>query len=110
MAKLRQGDQVILIAGKDKGKQGKLLVVKGDKVKVEGLNIVKKHRKPNRMTGEEGAIVEQEAFLDISNVAIFNTQTQKADRIGYQVEKDDAGKIVSKARVYKSTGETVATA
>lgn len=105
MAKLRTGDQVIVIAGKDKGKQGKILAVKQDRVKVEGINIVKKHQKPNQLTGKEGGIVEQEAFLHISNVAIFNATTQKADRISYQF--DSEGK---KQRIYRSSGEVVATA
>lgn len=105
MAKLRKGDQVIVIAGKDKGKQGKILAVKEDRVKVENINIIKKHQKPNQMTGAEGGIIEKEAFLHISNVAIFNATTQKADRIAYQFDKE--GK---KQRIYRSTGEVVATA
>lgn len=105
MAKLRKGDQVVIIAGKDKGKQGTILAVKEDRVKVEGINIVKKHQKPNQATGKEGGIIAQEAFLHISNVAIFNAATQKADRITYQVNND--GK---KQRVYRSSGEVVATA
>lgn len=105
MAKLRKGDNVIVLAGKDKGKQGVILAVKNDRVKVEGINIVKKHQKPNAMTGVEGGIVAQEAFMHISNVAIFNATTQKADRIAYQIGED--GK---KQRVYRSSGEVVATA
>lgn len=113
MAKILKGDTVIVIAGGNgkkpaknhsKGVQGKVLAVKGDQVLVEGVNLVKKHQKPNRMTGQEGSIVEQEAYIDISNVAIFNAATQKADRVGYQVV--DGKKI----RVYKSNGEPVATA
>ena len=105
MAKLRKGDTVVVIAGKDKGKQGTILAVKADRVKVEGINIVTKHQKPNQMLGKEGGIVKQEAFLHISNVAIFNATTQKADRIAYQVNEE--GK---KVRIYRSTGEVVATA
>lgn len=105
MAKLRKGDSVIVIAGKDKGKQGTILAVKNDRVKVEGINIVTKHQKPNQATGTEGGIVKQEAFLHISNVAIYNAQTQKADRIAYQINDD--GK---KSRIYRSSGEAVATA
>lgn len=105
MAKLRKGDSVIVIAGKDKGKQGTILAVKNDRVKVEGINIITKHQKPNQATGSEGGIVKQEAFLHISNVAIYNAQTQKADRIAYQINDD--GK---KQRVYRSSGEAVATA
>lgn len=105
MAKLRKGDTVVVIAGKDKGKQGTILAVKADRVKVEGINIVTKHQKPNQMLGKEGGIVKQEAFLHISNVAIYNAKTQKADRIAYQVNEE--GK---KVRIYRSTGEVVATA
>ncbi|PID37685.1 MAG: 50S ribosomal protein L24 [Pseudomonadales bacterium] len=105
MAKLRKGDTVIVIAGKDKGKQGTVLAVRGDRIKVEGINIVTKHQKPNEMAGIEGGIVKQEAFLHISNVAIFNEQAQKADRIAYQIGEDG-----TKQRVYRSTGEVVATA
>lgn len=106
MAKIKKGDQVIVIAGKEKGKQGTVLSVSEDRVKVEGLNLVKKHQKPNRVTGAEGGIVTQkvEASLHISNVAILNATTQKADRVGYQVIDG------VKTRVYKSTGESVAVA
>lgn len=105
MARLRKGDTVVVIAGKDKGKQGTILAVKADRVKVEGINIVTKHQKPNQMLGKEGGIVKQEAFLHISNVAIYNAATQKADRIAYQINEE--GK---KVRIYRSTGEVVATA
>ena len=105
MAKLRKGDTVVVIAGKDKGKQGTILAVKADRVKVEGINIVTKHQKPNQMLGKEGGIVKQEAFFFFFNVAIDNANTQKADRIAYQVNED--GK---KERIYRSTGEVVATA
>lgn len=104
MAKLRKGDTVVVIAGKDKGKQGTILAVRADRVKVEDINVVTKHQKPNQMLGKEGGIVKQEAFLHISNVAILNAATQKADRIAYQVGDD--GK---KQRIYRSTGEAVAT-
>ena len=107
MAKLqiKKGDTVVVISGKDKGKQGTVQAVKNDRIKVEGINIVTKHQKPNQATGTEGGIVKQEAFLHISNVAILNAQTQKADRITYQFGED--GK---KQRVYRSNGEVVATA
>ncbi len=105
MSKLRKGDTAIVIAGKDKGKQGTIQAIKKDRVKIEGVNIVTKHQKPNQMTGVEGGRVQQEAFMHISNVAIFNEQTQKADRIAYQVGEDG-----TKQRVYRSTGEVVATA
>ena len=104
MAKIKKGDTIIVIAGKEKGKQGTVLSVSDDRIKVEGLNLVKKHQKPNRATGAEGGIVTQEASLHISNVAILNATTQKADRIGYQVIEG------VKTRVYKSSGESVAAA
>lgn len=105
MAKLRKGDAVVVIAGKDKGKQGTILAVKADRVKVEGVNIVTKHQKPNDNLGKKGGIIKQEAFLHISNVAIYNAATQKADRITYHISED--GK---KQRIYRSTGEVVAIA
>lgn len=105
MAKLRKGDTVIVIAGKDKGKQGTVLAVKNDRVKVEGVNIVTKHQKPNQITGTEGGLVKKEAFLHISNVAIYNEKTQKADRIAYQFDENG-----NKQRVYRSNGEVIATA
>lgn len=76
MAKLRKGDTVVVIAGKDKGKQGTILAVKADRVKVEGINIVTKHQKPNQMLGKEGGIVKQEAFY-IFQMLRFITQTPK---------------------------------
>lgn len=102
MRKLKKDDQVIVITGKDKGKRGTIKRVLDDKrVIVAGVNIVKKHTKANPQLGIAGGIVEREAAIDISNVAIFNTQTNKADRVGF-VEKD--GK---KVRVFKSNGEVI---
>lgn len=105
MAKIKKGDSVIVIAGKEKGKQGTVLSVSNDRVKVEGLNLVTKHKKPNRATGAEGGIVKQEASLHISNVAVYNATTQKADRVGYQIDSNGV-----KTRIYKSNGEPVAVA
>ena len=104
---VKKGDKVRVIAGKDKGVEALVVTAlpKVNKVVVEGVNIVKKHQKPNQQTGVEGGIIEKEAFLHISNVAIYNAATQKADRISYQV--NDEGK---KQRVYRSSGEVVATA
>lgn len=103
MAKIRQDDEVIIIAGKDKGRRGKVLKVLPDtgKVLVAGVNMVKKHVRPNPQRNVQGGIVEQEAALDISNVAIYNNSSDKADRVGYKVED---GK---KVRIYKSNGEKV---
>lgn len=105
MKKIKTGDQVIIIAGKDKGKQGKVVRVLGDKVIVDGVNRVKRHQKPNPMRGIEGGVITKDAPLAISNVAIFNPETQKADRVGIKVETVD-GKVV-RTRIYKSTGAAV---
>lgn len=102
MAKIKRDDEVVVIAGKDKGKRGKVASVLEGRVVVAGLNLVKKHVKPNPNRGEQGGIVEREASLDISNVALFNQATQKADRVGYKVLEDG-----EKVRVFKSTGEVV---
>ncbi|MDF7676980.1 50S ribosomal protein L24 [Neisseriaceae bacterium ESL0693] len=105
MKKIKTGDQVIVIAGKDKGKQGKVVRILGEKIIVEGVNQVKRHQKPNPMRGIEGGVIHKDAPLAISNVAIFNPETQKADRVGIKVETVD-GKVV-RTRVFKSTGAAV---
>jgi len=103
MSKIHKGDQVIVGTGKDKGKRGTVLqVLTNDKVLVEGINMVKKHAKPNPMQGVEGGIVTKEMPIHVSNVALFNPATEKADRVGYKV-LDDGRKI----RVFKSNGESV---
>ena len=87
MRKIKANDEVIVIAGKDKGKRGTVTRLVGEtKVIVGGINIVKRHTKPNPNAGIAGGIVEKEAALDVSNVAIFNPETNKADRVGFQVE------------------------
>jgi large subunit ribosomal protein L24 len=106
MRKLKAGDEVIVIAGKDKGKRGKIQKVietdrKGDKFIVTGINMIKKHMKPNPMTGQQGGIVEKEAAISASNVAIYNTETGKGDRVGF---REEDGK---KVRFYKSNGQTI---
>ncbi len=103
MRKIRKGDEVIVIAGKDKGKiaQVQQVVEDGAKVIVEGVNVAKKHVRPNPMKGEQGGIVAKTMPIDISNVAIYNSETKKADRVGFKVEGD------SKVRVFKSTGKVV---
>ena len=85
MNKIIKGDQVVVITGKDKGKQGQVVRVLGGKVVVEGINVVKRHQKPNPMRGIEGGIVSKEMPLDISNVAILNPETNKADRVGIKL-------------------------
>lgn len=103
MNKIRKGDDVIVITGKDKGKRGVVLSrVDEGRVLVEGINRVKKHTKPNPMKGQPGGIVEKEMPIHVSNVALFNAATQKADRVGFK-SLDDGRKV----RVFKSNGEVV---
>lgn len=105
MNKLIKGDQVIVIAGKDKGKQGQVVRVLGDKIVVEGVNVAKRHQKPNPMRGIEGGIVVKNMPLAISNVAIFNPETQKADRVGIKLVEGE-GKV-KRIRVFKSNGAVI---
>ena len=102
-AKIRRDDEVIVLAGKDKGKRGKVLkVLTGEnRVVVEGVNIVKKHQKSNPAMNEPGGIIEKEASIHVSNVAVFNAATIKADRVGFKIED---GK---KVRVFKSNNEII---
>jgi large subunit ribosomal protein L24 len=103
MAKIRKGDEVLIRAGKDKGKRGTVLsVTPDDHVIVEGINLAKRHMKPNPQRGTSGGIVEKEMPLHISNIGIYNAIEGKAERIGYKRLED--GK---KVRIYKSTGEVV---
>jgi large subunit ribosomal protein L24 len=103
MNKIRKGDVVIVLTGRDKGKRGKVTSRKDDShLVVEGVNIVKKHTKPNPMKGEAGGIVEKTMAIHQSNVAIFNAASGKADRVGIKLQAD--GKRV---RVYKSSGEEI---
>jgi large subunit ribosomal protein L24 len=103
MKKIRKGDQVIVIAGKDKGRRGVVTRrINDEKIIVEGVNRVKKHVRPNPLRGIPGGIVEKEMPIHISNVALFNPQTQKADRVGIRVLEDGR-----KVRFFKSTGELV---
>ncbi|BCB25667.1 50S ribosomal protein L24 [Sulfurimicrobium lacus] len=102
MNKIRKGDDVIVTTGKDKGKRGVILRMLENKVLVEGANKVKKHQKPNPVKGQAGGIVEMEMPLDISNVALFNPATKKADRVGVKVLEDGR-----KVRFFKSNGEVI---
>jgi large subunit ribosomal protein L24 len=102
MRKIRKGDDVIIITGKDKGKRGSVLRVIDDRVVVENCNMAKKHIKPNPNTGETGGIVEKEMPLHISNIALFNPATNKADRVGIKTLEDGR-----KVRFYKSNSEVV---
>ncbi len=101
-AKIRRDDEVIVLTGKDKGKRGKVKsVLSSGKIIVEGINLVKKHQKPVPAMNELGGIVEKEAAIAVSNLALFNGSTGKADRVGFRFEE---GK---KVRFFKSTSETV---
>jgi large subunit ribosomal protein L24 len=103
MNKIRKGDKVIINTGKDKGKDGIISQILSDgKVLIEGLNMVKKHVKPNPNAGIQGGIVSQEKPVDISNIAIFNSKTNKADKVKFKSLKD--GK---KIRIYKSNQEAI---
>ena len=104
MNKIRKGDEVAVLTGKDKGERGTVVRVDvdGNTVVVEGINRVKKHVRPNPMKGQVGGIVEKEMPIQISNVAVFNAATQKADRVGFKVLEDGR-----KVRIFKSNGEVV---
>ena len=103
MNKIRKGDDVVVLTGRDKGKRGKVALRKDDShLVVEGVNIVKKHAKPNPMKGLSGGLVEKTMPIHQSNVAIFNVASGKADRVGIKLSAD--GKRV---RVYKSSGEEI---
>jgi large subunit ribosomal protein L24 len=107
MNKIRKGDQVIVLAGRDKGKRGTVTLRKDDdRIVVEGINLVKKHTKPNPMKGTTGGIVEKAMPIHQSNVAIFNAATGKADRVGIKLGKDEAGKV-TRTRIYKSSGAEI---
>ncbi|HPQ24916.1 MAG: 50S ribosomal protein L24 [Chromatiaceae bacterium] len=101
-SKIRKGDDVIVVAGKDKGKRGTVLRVVEDRVVVENINMAKKHVKPNPNRGEQGGIVDKEMPLHVSNVALYNSATDKGDRVGFKT-LDDGRKV----RVFKSNGEVV---
>ncbi len=103
MRKIKRDDEVIVIAGRDKGKRGKVTRVQADgRLIVSGINMIKKHQKPNPQMGVPGGIVEKEAAIEASNVAIYNPATQKADRIGFKILENG-----DKIRVFKSNGEAV---
>ncbi|PKG98675.1 50S ribosomal protein L24 [Paraglaciecola sp. MB-3u-78] len=101
--KIRRDDEIIVLAGKDKGKQGKVLKVlpASNRLIVEGVSMIKKHTKPNPQLGVAGGIVEKEASIHVSNVAVYNSKTGKADRVGFRLEGE------KKVRFFKSDGELV---
>lgn len=103
MKKIKKGDDIIVLTGKDKGKQGKVLkIIDSNKILVEGINRVKKHQRGNPNTGVQGGIIDKDMPINVSNVAIYNPETKKADRIGFRL-LDDGKKV----RFYKSTNEVV---
>ncbi|MFZ5455789.1 MAG: 50S ribosomal protein L24 [Pseudomonadota bacterium] len=103
MEKIRKGDEVVVLTGKDRGRRGTVLRRVGERsVLVEGVNRVKKHQRPNPMKGQQGGIVEKEMPIDISNVALFNPATSKGDRVGIKTLEDG-----TKVRFFKSNGELV---
>ena len=102
MEKIRRDDEVVVLAGKDKGKRGKVRqIIDENRVLVAGVNMIKKHTRPNPQAGIQGGIVEKEAPIQVSNVALFNPETSKADRVGFRFED---GK---KVRFFKSNGAVV---
>jgi len=103
MRKLKKGDDVIIIAGKDKGKIGTIANIKGpDYIIVQGINSVKKHQKPNPAIGSVGGIIDKEMAIHISNVAIYNFSSKKADRVGFKLDASN-----NKIRIFKSTNEVI---
>jgi len=102
MKRIRKGDQVIVIAGRDKGKQGDVVRVDGERVVVSNINLVKRHTKPNPQAGQPGGVIEREAPIHISNVALFDPATGKGGRVGFKVLENG-----ERLRVFRSSGEAV---
>ncbi|PCJ42730.1 MAG: 50S ribosomal protein L24 [SAR86 cluster bacterium] len=103
MQKLKRDDEVVVITGRDKGKRGKITrVLNNGRLIVSGINMIKRHTRPNPNIGQQGGIVEKEAGIQISNVAIFNPKSEKADRVAFKVEEDG-----TKVRIFKSDSSLV---
>jgi large subunit ribosomal protein L24 len=102
MNKIRKGDEVVVIAGRDKGRRGTVVKMLADRVVVENINMVKRHTKPNPQKNVQGGIVEKEASIDLSNVALWNPVSKKGDRVGIRTLADGR-----KVRFFKSNKETV---
>lgn len=102
MNRIRKGDQVVVITGKDKGRKGEITRVAGDRVVIANINVVKRHTKANPQAGQAGGIVEREAPIHISNVMLLNPVTGKGDRVGFKVLEDGR-----KVRVFRSSGEAI---
>lgn len=108
MNKIKKDDQVVVLTGKDKGRSGRVIKTMGERAIVEGINLVKKNKKPNPHKEERGGIVEKESTIHLSNIAIFNPITKKADKIGIKfLEPANAGEKRKKVRFYKSNNELV---
>ena len=102
MLKIKKNDEVIVIAGRDKGRRGEVLnVLKDGRLMVSGINMVKKHKRPNPNSGDQGGIVPQESPIQASNVAIWNHEAEKADRVGLKIEEG------RKVRIFKSNGKEI---
>jgi large subunit ribosomal protein L24 len=102
MNRIRKGDQVVVITGKNKGQRGEVVRIAGDKVVVSNVNLIKRHTKPNPQANQPGGIVEREAAIHISNVMLFNSASKKGDRVGIKVLEDGR-----KQRVFRSSNEAV---
>ena len=102
MNRIRKGDQVIVIAGADKGKKGEVIRVLGDRVVVQNVRLIKRHTRANPQANQPGGIVEREAPIHVSNVMIFNPSTNQGDRVGFKTLEDGR-----KVRVFRSSGEVV---
>ena len=100
--RIKKGDQVVVTAGKDKGKKGDVVRVDGDRVVVSNVNVVKRHTKPNPQAGVPGGVVEREASIHISNVNVLNPASGKGERVGFKVLEDGR-----KLRVFRSSGEAI---
>jgi large subunit ribosomal protein L24 len=102
MNRIKKGDEVIVTAGKDKGKRGDVVRVSGDKVVVSNVNMMKRHTKPNPQANQPGGVIEREAPIHVSNVMLFNPASGKGERIGFKVLEDGR-----KLRVFRSSGEAI---
>jgi large subunit ribosomal protein L24 len=102
MKRIKKGDQVVVIAGKNKGQRGEVLSVADDRVVVSNINLVKRHTKPNPQANQPGGIVEREAPIHVSNVMLFNPATSRGERVGFKTLEDGR-----KVRVFRSSGEVV---
>lgn len=108
MQKIKKDDEVIVITGRDKGKRGKVnRILADDRLIVGGVQMIKKHQKPNPQLGVTGGIIEKEAPIHVSNVAIFNPDTSKADRVAIKTLESEGGEKAKKIRVFKSSGKAI---